>query len=643
MPGVKKHDAQFNNAELETPILFNVSPTVQRRTSFSFLVDNPLMFKGASSHLLEPRPLKKSSSAPPIESDDLGFSEDQESPSLPPIFSCSSHYSPQDLSITLVRNSGEQKKFYLRSTLSSQEQVALHNAHPLLAKRILGPLMDTETAQVSLLGQGTFSSVRLAKDEQGTFFAVRAILSKEELIQSISSQSLSRGKVLFDTMTELKVHALLKAQNLHDSVLLTEDVAILRTLEGIQLYQFLPLADLGNGNSIINKTSFLPGSEKQLLFDYIALKLLAALEKIHAQNVAINDIKPANILFTSTGFVSFSDLGAVSYLDAQHNLKYASILKDQRYLAPYRALAENASDSEHLKKNQRADLWSLALTLLEFWDQTLVTEFIDRALTRRYFQQTLPAVSASTVPRGVGYYVADTQIEAKPLNAETSIALDPVASSSITRTPKTLEEVQHIYQEELEKCLFTSASFAALPCSYQTLFKAMLNLDPSPNNMTTSLASLRNEHRRLSIDTRTILPLLAKFLTIPDDKFNAELLKYILQKIEELLTILEESAQMRSQIINSFNIYAPADFARFVLPLIEELGYRNAMHPSASIHNQFFPPCAGTSPEREQTALKTSFISILTKFCKGDLPHYMVLNNLTDLLHSLDSHKHLVP
>jgi serine/threonine protein kinase len=640
MPGVKKHYAQLDqgeHAEPKTIPLINISPTVQRRTSFSFLVDAP-SFNGAASHLLEPKVLKRSSSAPPIESDDLELTEDQESPSLPPIFSCSSQYSPQDSSITIMRNTREQKKFYLLSTLSPQEQIALHNAHPLLAKRILGPVIDTGMAQVFPLGQGTFSSVRLAKDEQGTFFAVRAILSKEELIQSIPNKSLPRGKVLFDTMTELEAHALLKAQNLHDAVLLTEDVAILKTIAGIQLYQFLPLANLGNGNSIINKMEFLNSAEKKQLFDYIALQLLQALEKIHAQNVAINDIKPANILFASTGAVSYSDLGAVSYLDAQHKLKCASPLKDQRYLAPYLPLAENASDSERLKQNQRGDLWSLALTLLEFWEQPMVTTFIDRVLTRYYSEPTPKIIAATTSLPGVGYYVTNPQ----SLGVTTSTAIEQVPSTPKPREQKTLEELQHIYQEELETFLFASASFAALPLSYQILFKAMLNLEPGPNNMTITLASLRNEQSGLSISAATITPLFAKFLTIPDDKFNAELLKHIIQKISELLSRLEGSTLVRNQIIHNLTAYTPGDFAKFVLPLMQNLRFETVEQSDLDT-NRFFSMRSNKRPYEEQSIIQEAFVNLIDKFCKGELPYYAVFNELTDLLYSLDNRKNISP
>lgn len=106
MPGVKKHYAQQEQhvpTEPETIPLIHISPTVQRRTSTSFLLDPP-----SSPHLLEPKSLKRSSSAPP-ESDDIERLEDQESPSLPPIFSCSSQYSLQDSSITMMRNTGDKK------------------------------------------------------------------------------------------------------------------------------------------------------------------------------------------------------------------------------------------------------------------------------------------------------------------------------------------------------------------------------------------------------------------------------------------------------------------------------------------------------------------------------------------------------
>ena len=633
MPSVKKHHgqlAQNEYVESETISLTTVSPTLQRRTSFSFLMDTPLSYNRPSSHALESKLLKRSSSAPPIESDDLDLPENQASTFLPPMFSSSAQYSPQDSSITMIRNTGEVKKFYLRSTLSPEEQIALHDAHPLVAKRILGPIMDTGMAQISLLGQGTFSSVSLTTDEQGAFFAVRAILSKEELIQSMPNKSLPRGKVLFDTMTELEAHALLKTQNLHDSVLLTEDVAILKTLKGIQLYQFLPLADLGNGNSIINKMGFLNDTEKKQLFDYIAQQLLQALEKIHAQNIAINDIKPANILFTSAGLVFFSDLGAVSYLDAQHKLKNASPLKDQRYLAPYPPLAENTSDYEQLKKNQRADLWSLALTLLEFWDQSMVTVFIDRVLTRRYFEPAPWIISASTSVAGVGYYVEDPKIQ-PPITRTT---ISPMPSPSSPLAAKTPEELQDLYQEELETSLFTSASFATLPLSYQILFKAMLNLDPAPNNMTTTLASLRNEQDGVSINTPNILPSFAKFLTVPDDKFNVDLLKHIIQKIDELLSQLAGNTLVRSQIINNLTIHAPADFATFVLPLIQNL------HFEATSPNQFFS--LRPNPYEKPSSLKESFINIMEKLCKGELPHYMILNNLSALLYR-DSPRNIAP
>lgn len=558
----------------------------------------------------------------------------------------------QDSSIKLTHADGTERKFYLLSQLNESDRRALEKAHPFVAKKITANKSADEIIEIPRLGQGTFSFVSLAKDEEGLFYAVRAVLNSRELPEQPTEAGVplvSRGEVLLNTMSEIGVHSFLKEQGLDDSILLMRDAAVVKNPDGVQIYQFLPLADLGNGADIISKASYLSSKEREDLFCYTFLKLITAMIKIHAANIAINDIKPENILFTRAGHISFSDFGAACYIDS-HKLKLTSLLSDKRYLAPFsdkpislspdvknrnRRIIE--SNRNLLYKKQRCDLWSLALTLLEFWEPAMVEDFCEAAVTRRYS----PLVSSSP-PVRLSLF--------RPAPSDYSI---PVSAGEVTASINSqpqpelpaVDQVIVIYKQELQRHIFNSPAFSKLPSDCQKLFRLMLGTDAEINtkesliDMLSSFTDLPGFLTRpaevpdilakmfgtpisFTDENGSILAIFNKFLTIPNRTFNPDLfhaIKSEIQRISEKLPVIKP-------VQNAFEKSTPGEFVADVSPVIQ--------HVRLSLHE--------TDSDIELERVRR-FLDILDSLCQGNLPYESIFNSLISLSSDLNNSVYTVP
>ena len=379
----------------------------------------------------------------------------------PGIFSDSATLNEEDSSLDLIRADGSVRKFYLLNKMSERDLSLLKKKHPLVAKKLLN-------SDSSIIGRGTFSFVSLAKDEHGEFYAMRAILSQADI-----QGETKRGQVLFDTKNELDLHELLKRKIGKEDILLIEDAGLVKKPDGLQIYQVLPLADLGNGKDIIMKMSYLKPYEKTILFNTAVKKLFTSIIRLHLEDTTLNDIKPENILFTSKRIISFSDFGAATYI-TEDTLKQASSLKDRRYLAPFSALPSTTP----LLTHKCCDLWALALTVLEFWDPRMVVEFTDA--------------------------IIEMPSEATPA----------------------------MYQEQLETHIFSSPSFRSLDALLQQAFRKMLVVELNDH-----LASLNEEMLNIAstieINPLVLNLVYEKIETLPDSAFNEEIFARIKQGIFE--------------------------------------------------------------------------------------------------------------
>jgi serine/threonine protein kinase len=462
------------------------------------------------------------------------------------------------------------------------------------------------------------------------------------------------GQVLFDTMNELEAHAFLKERNLANDLILIEDAVILKEPNGIQICQFLPFAELGNGKEMIKKMSYLGSKEKTIFFNYIMAQLIPVLIKIHAENFAINDIKPENILFSREG-ISFSDFGAATFLDKNQQIKRASALKDKRYLSPKGYLTQDAlstlnkPDLEKLKLNQCNDLWAFALTLLEFWDQSIIQNYIEASLIRQYSTVPVSEPEKSNPEKVIGFYVAEgstpidfsfTMLANNMAGSTTSTSNASNANSSdISPPPLSTVELIRIHKEELEKHVFKSKSFSKLPREYQNLFKKMLDLKTMQPDIIASLHEITSHPALTSIalsNNAMIHPIIKKFLTIPDETFSPELFSLMKEKIKNLLVSFSCSRTLSKDLMVQFDTLDPCDFST-ILPLItllergtETTPTVNTRHSAFSSKPLFLPVPRKTPSENEETLFE-KFINTLNNLCRGEIPHFAAYNELVEI------------
>lgn len=577
-------------------------------------------------------------------------------------------------SLTLKRADGSEKTFHILSQLTPFDREALVQAHPYLAKKIVGNNFANVDIEIPRLGQGTFSFISLAKDGDGLFYAVRAVLNENELPKQMTLENaeasaapsdakipeimledsdesalselvplVPRGKVLLDTMSEIEVHSVLKSHGLDDSLLLITDAAVVQNSDGIQIYQFLPLADLGNGLDIINKVSYLDVHDREYLFYYVFQKLIPSMVKIHAANTAINDIKPENTLFTRDAQVSFSDFGAACYLDNSGKLKLTSTLNDNRYSAPYSNMTISpgltSKSRSHrlieynkrvLQKNQRCDLWSLGLTLLQFWEPGMVEAFYDAAINRRY--SPIPTVTESKPLRQFSLFRSAVANDYSNPVPEMVMDTGETTSAPTIKFPSA-EQVITIYKEELQNHIFSSPAFRRLPLNFQSLFRTMLQLNVEINlkeslsdMLSTSLFARKVEAEQVSEaldellksnglingDSR-IMSLFQKFQSLPNRRFNPDLTTAIKEKIVHLSELLPETAT----VWDIFKESTPERYLDEVYPVVLEL---KSLKEEAD----------------DKDSATYCFLEIIESLCHGDLPYESILNSLSSLTYTLE-------
>lgn len=433
---------------------------------------------------------------------DLNQIRTRDTPSAPkiPILSQSFAYNEEQSTIELTRADGTVRKFVILHFLTESDLVLLKEKHPLVARKFFS------TTDV-LLGTGNFSSVRLAKDDKNQFYAARSILKKP------LSPKTSREQVIVDTKRELKLHSRLKSKQFKNVTILTEDAVEIEENGQTQIYQFLPLADLGNGSEIIRRMTYLKAEDKHYLFNFIMKKFLGSMLEFHQENITLNDIKPENILFTSQLIVSFSDFGAVAYLTANGSRKQASILKDPRYLAPFSK--PNNSSSPDLTQNKYCDLWALALTLIEFWEPDLFNNYIEAVLPQTQTQ---------------------------------NLAL--------------------FYQECLDRHIFSTTQFEALNPALKSLVKMMLKTDiENQSSLENIYEEMENVLNSTGVDEERVALIFKKIESLPESEFNNFLLDNIKLSISAHMMEFSEIAP----IVEALNKNHHSDYKENVVPHIEKL------------------------------------------------------------------------
>jgi len=86
----------------------------------------------------------------------------------------------------------------------------------------------------------------------------------------------------------------------------------------------------------------------------ISYQILWGLSYLHFERLVHRDVKPANILMNSEGYVKLSDFGIVA---TQTSLPHTTVIGTIRYMSPERLRARPYGSA--------SDVWSVGLVLLE--------------------------------------------------------------------------------------------------------------------------------------------------------------------------------------------------------------------------------------------------------------------------------------
>lgn len=86
----------------------------------------------------------------------------------------------------------------------------------------------------------------------------------------------------------------------------------------------------------------------------ISYQILWGLSYLHFERMVHRDVKPANILMNSKGYVKLSDFGIVA---TQTSLPHTTVVGTIRYMSPERLRARPYGSA--------SDIWSVGLVLLE--------------------------------------------------------------------------------------------------------------------------------------------------------------------------------------------------------------------------------------------------------------------------------------
>lgn len=252
---------------------------------------------------------------------------------------------------------------------------------------------------VIVLGEGTFSKVRLAKVKFGPnyiYCAARKIKSTESLMtvgpDGLPRSPLTRPKVVQMTKSELEILKLI-TEILHDDPIIRDRIVFpytyfekMNSSGEPQIYQILPLADIGNGNDYCLKLSASDYLFKDALrndyiniYAYMVESLIETMVKLNTNQIFINDIKPDNILFFSDGKVCFADFGSASIRYTNNDkeiMLQASELSDIQFKHPKNRLYKAFCKSHNIDNVTNTTLtnndpWALGLTLLQLFHPKL--------------------------------------------------------------------------------------------------------------------------------------------------------------------------------------------------------------------------------------------------------------------------------
>ncbi|MFZ2315787.1 MAG: hypothetical protein WAW86_09055 [Gammaproteobacteria bacterium] len=303
------------------------------------------------------------------------------------------------------------KSFDLLTHVSAEEKQAIESTFPHLAEEsfIEKQTDDKSIRYKVLLGQGTFSKVRIArkKNTDGSFgyYAIRKLISPvlpkkwSNYSYNILDSALNLYFAMIEsTLKELQLHEKMRQLNIPNILFIKHYIQTTNTNELPQIYQVMPIAEHGNGLDLLRELACLPAKVNHLqFFENVATRLFNTVCKLHEHKIFHHDIKPSNILFTRSHLPLLCDFGSADYYSDEifSSIISTSGVSDSAYFLPYahfnRLTSSLASsDGAHASSSSLAasneemkplyalqDAWALTLTLLQFWHPNVINHLYD--------------------------------------------------------------------------------------------------------------------------------------------------------------------------------------------------------------------------------------------------------------------------
>ncbi len=285
-------------------------------------------------------------------------------------------------------------------------------------------------AQV-LIGQGHYGKLRLAYHlERGRFAAVKKIKGDREI-----QISKDEGALQTELSGEPNVLSLWDYVETEDG----QGRAV--------LYQFMPLAGLGDGRALQQLLTQLSSLGRVTLATWMGKDLLTGLLSCHRHGIFHLDVKPENVVFTQEGEGYLTDFGCAKRSVALSPLIPFNSLGDTRYFSPERFQA--ARDRQPFDAS-KVDSWAAGLTLLEWTKGERVTSLLalpTRSVDRfhccdaAFFEEQLACISELNNPMpGTLFALIKELLAIYPeqrlslndaLKANCFVALDPAARPAL--------------------------------------------------------------------------------------------------------------------------------------------------------------------------------------------------------------------
>lgn len=194
------------------------------------------------------------------------------------------------------------------------------------------------------LGSGNFGDVLIAKQKASElnpskFVAVKVIQKDVALFE--------KENTFYSIVDERKIDGLLVP------------IETIKCEDTNTIYQFMPLANFGDGRRLNRELANLPRKDKDVVIRSVTAQLLQATANMHDNHTYHLDMKPDNFLIDLTGKVYLADFGAAVAYNNNGKLIYSpDIIKtDARYHTPEIGVARGED------RYRLIDQWRLGLTL----------------------------------------------------------------------------------------------------------------------------------------------------------------------------------------------------------------------------------------------------------------------------------------